>query len=41
MIEVVVHGSQLLTGQEDSQLGHELLEFEDLKSTILVGVKLL
>ena len=40
-IEVIEDDAELLSGEEDSQLGHEFLELELLKHSVLVAIEAL
>ena len=40
-IEVVVDASELLAGEENSELGHEFFKFKLVKSAALISVELL
>lgn len=41
LVEVVEDDAELLSCEEDAQLGHELLEFELLKDSVLVAIEAL
>lgn len=40
-VEMVIHAAKFLTSQENAQFGHKLLEFELIKGSTLIFVKLL